>query len=58
VRNRAEALTKKMAMPSYADKTPDAIKAEDAERMVRAQAEAAQVEAAIADMRALLLAEG
>jgi hypothetical protein len=57
VRGRAEALAKKMALPAYADKTPEAIKADDQEKMARTQAEAAQVEAAIADMNKLLLAD-
>jgi hypothetical protein len=57
VRGRAEALAKKMSLPAYVDKTPEAIKADDAERMARTQAEAAQVEAAIGDMKKLLLAD-
>ena len=52
---RLEALKKKMTSPAY-EKTPDDVKAADAERLAKAEAELAQAEAATTAMKALLAA--
>ncbi|KAG2438857.1 hypothetical protein HXX76_005397 [Chlamydomonas incerta] len=52
---RLEALKKKMAAPTY-DKTPEDVRAADAERLAKAEAELAQAEAATTAMKALLAA--
>lgn len=50
---RLEALAKRIAMPSYAEKTPESIQADDRERGQKIEAEIAQIVAAIADMQKL-----
>lgn len=57
VKTRLDQLARKLALPAYAEKTPDAIKVDDQERMSKAAAEQAQVEAAMEDMRKMLLAD-
>jgi len=54
VEGRLEALAKKVGLPGYADKTPDAVKAEDADRKAKMEAERGAALAAIADMQKLL----
>ena len=51
--DRIAALNKRMGMPSY-DKTPDAVKSADAERLEKLQAELEEVKHHIADMQNLL----
>lgn len=53
VAGRLELLNKKMATQSYIDKTPDNIKAEDQERVSKAEAELANTRKAQQDMAAL-----
>jgi ABC-type transport system involved in cytochrome c biogenesis ATPase subunit len=48
------ALEAKTGMVSYAEHTPEGIKAADAEKLGRLQAEAAQLAAHLATMRAML----
>jgi len=52
--SRADALRTKAAVPSYQEKTPEAVKAEDAEKLAKAEAEAAAAQQAMADMQKLL----
>jgi valyl-tRNA synthetase len=52
--SRAEALRTKAAVPSYQEKTPEAVKADDAEKLAKAEAEAAAAQQAMADMQKLL----
>lgn len=54
---RVAALKKKMGLPGYAEKTPAAVQAEDGDKVAKAEAEAANVVAAINDMKALLAAQ-
>jgi hypothetical protein len=51
VAGRIEALHKKMALPAYADKTPAAVKEEDADKLAKAQAELAAAQAHAGEMR-------
>jgi valyl-tRNA synthetase len=55
-RARAEQLSAKIALPVYQEKTPEAIKADDADKLAKLHAEAAAAEQAIADMQKLLTA--
>ena len=55
---RAEQLRARMALPSYADKTPAAVKAEDEAKLAKIEAEAGAAAQAMDDMRQLLAAEG
>ena len=52
--SRADALRTKAAVPSYQEKTPEVVKAEDAEKLAKAEAEAAAAQQAMADMQKLL----
>lgn len=46
-------MKKKMALPSY-DKTPDNVKADDQDRLSKAEAELAAARSAIADFEGML----
>ena len=48
------ALETKTGTASYAERTPEGIKVADAEKLARLQAEAAQLQAHLAAMRAML----
>mmetsp|Transcript_29964 Transcript_29964/g.66340 ORF Transcript_29964/g.66340 Transcript_29964/m.66340 type:complete len:1040 (+) Transcript_29964:120-3239(+) len=53
VEGRIDGMKRKMALPTY-DKTPDNVKADDKERMSKAEAELSAAHAAIADFQKLL----
>jgi valyl-tRNA synthetase len=57
VGGRIEALTKKMALPSYAEKTPQAVRDEEADKLAKAQAELAAAQQHMEEMRRMV-AEG
>lgn len=54
VEGRLEALAKRVGLPGYADKTPENVKAEDADRKSKMEAERAAALTAISDMEKLL----
>ncbi|WIA29336.1 hypothetical protein OEZ86_011841 [Tetradesmus obliquus] len=51
---RCEAIRKRMGLPAYADKTPAAVQAEDAEKLARAEAEAAAAAQHSEEMRKMI----
>lgn len=53
VEGRIDTMKKKMALPSY-DKTPDNVKADDQDRLSKAEAELAAARSAIADFEGML----
>lgn len=55
-RARSEQLSAKIALPAYQEKTPEAVKADDVDKLAKLQAEAAAAEQAISDMQKLLSA--
>lgn len=55
VEKRALALRGKMSLAAYVEKTPEAVQCEDAERLAKAEAEAASAAAAMEDMKRLAL---
>jgi len=54
VTGRIEQLHKKMALPSYADKTPQAVREDDADRLARAEAELTAAQQHMEDMRKMI----
>lgn len=55
--SRIDAVHKRMAMPSYAEKTPQAVQAEDADKLAKAEAEAAAAAQHMEDMRKMIEAQ-
>lgn len=53
VQARREQLAKKMALPNYAEKTPEAVRESDADKLGKMDAELDQVQKAVADMTQL-----
>ena len=51
---RIDSLKKKTVAPGYADKTPAAVRADDADKLAKAEAELAAATQASADMKKLL----
>lgn len=51
---RSEVVTKRMGMPGYASKTPEAVRAEDADKLGKLQAELAAVLSNMKDMQTIL----
>eukprot|EP00775_Hariotina_reticulata_P010346 gene10346-10503_t len=54
---RADAVRKKMALPSYQEKTPETIRGEDQDRLVKAEAEMAAAQQHMEEMRKMIAAE-
>lgn len=55
---RADVIRKRMALPNYGDKTPAAVRAEDEERLAKADAEVAAAAGHMQDMRAMIADAG
>ena len=55
---RIEVVRKRLAMPAYEAKTPEAIRRQDAESLAKLEAELAQAHEAAVEMRKLLPASG
>jgi valyl-tRNA synthetase len=51
---RVEAIRKRMGLPSYTDKTPAAVQAEDADKLAKAEAEAAAAAQHMEEMRKMI----
>lgn len=55
VSGRIEQINKKMALPGYQDKTPEAVRQQDAEKLSKTEAELSLVDKAIDDFRRIAL---
>lgn len=57
VESRRDAVAKRMAMPGYTSKTPESVRAEDADKLGKLEAELAAVLSHTADMQQMLKAQ-
>lgn len=56
-RGRADAVRKRMALPGYMERTPQAVRDEDAEKLARAETEVTAAEQHMQDMQRLMQEE-
>lgn len=52
--SRADAIKRKQSLPSYADKTPQSVQADDAERLAKAETEMAAAREHMEEMRKMI----